>query len=263
MYLAKGTRQTLDLILSNLDTKNKFAYIRIGDGDINLANGENDSFNVCTPQFQAEMKEVFTIDDPGFIKCLPLILEANAEPNMFPGNHLGNQHFYDAMVGRIRPYLPFFKEVYNPIALCYQAVYHPDYAINFLKSLKKACLSNPAWTIGNQNINKDLLQMLFGSKANYIPTIERNSYSQIDQVWNKIVSSAKKDEYNVFVLFLGCSGRCLAKRIWKTYPNVFVFDFGSLMDALNGDYTRAWIQLSGFNIPNFLKQCKAALDEVD
>ena len=46
---------------------------------------------------------------------------------------------------------------------------------------------------------------------------------------------------------MGCSGRAMQKRIWDNYNNVFLFDFGSLMDALCGDKTRAWIELTNFD----------------
>jgi hypothetical protein len=51
---------------------------------------------------------------------------------------------------------------------------------------------------------------------------------------------------------MGCSGRVLQKRLWNKLDNVFLFDFGSLLDALCGWDTRAWIKLSKFDAKKFI-----------
>jgi hypothetical protein len=53
---------------------------------------------------------------------------------------------------------------------------------------------------------------------------------------------------------MGCSGRAMQKKIWDNHDNYFLFDFGSLMDALCGWETRAWIEMSNFNREEFIKK---------
>ncbi len=61
-------------------------------------------------------------------------------------------------------------------------------------------------------------------------------------------------EYSVVVTSMGCSGRAMQKKIWDNHDNYFLFDFGSLMDALCGWETRAWIEMSNFNREEFIKK---------
>ena len=55
---------------------------------------------------------------------------------------------------------------------------------------------------------------------------------------------------------MGCPGRILQKRILKKGFNVYLFDFGSLLDAFNNDNTRLWIDLAGGaeNLKNILNK---------
>jgi len=55
---------------------------------------------------------------------------------------------------------------------------------------------------------------------------------------------------------MGCPGRILQKRILKKGYRVYLFDFGSLLDALNNDNTRLWIDLAGGteNLKNILNK---------
>ena len=53
---------------------------------------------------------------------------------------------------------------------------------------------------------------------------------------------------------MGCAGRILQKRLWHKLDNVFLFDFGSLIDAICGWKTRAWIKLTHFDSEAFIKK---------
>ena len=49
--------------------------------------------------------------------------------------------------------------------------------------------------------------------------------------------------YRAVVFGMGCSGRAVAARVWAAAaPNAVFFDFGSLLDWLSGNSTRAWIE---------------------
>ena len=52
---------------------------------------------------------------------------------------------------------------------------------------------------------------------------------------------------------MGCPGRVLAKRIYLQDFNVFLFDSGSLLDALCGWKTRAWMDLAPFDVRGLLE----------
>ena len=58
---------------------------------------------------------------------------------------------------------------------------------------------------------------------------------------------------------MGCSGRALMKRLWNKFDKVFFFDFGSLLDALCGWNTRAWIELTNFEHKKFIEKLEATI----
>jgi len=247
------SRETLEQLLSYLREEQKCAYVRIGDGDLYLLHNHDDSYNRASPQFANEMKEVFEIADPGFMKCLPLYYQENAEPHMFPGNHLSNEECYNRYVSMAQAYLSNFPSIWSHVALSYQATYHPQFAISFLKEIKSACMKYPCFIIGNQQVHPPLIELLFGTKYQRIGTAPKDSYQQIETVWTQIEQNIDPSQYTIFVVFMGCAGRPLQKRIWKKYDRVFIFDVGSLLDILNGQNTRAWIDLSGFKASEFLE----------
>jgi hypothetical protein len=110
--------------------------------------------------------------------------------------------------------------------------------LNFLKRTK------PIF-VGNQNLKIELINTLFGDI--HIKTPSNNSYQEIDRIEGELVYilSKNKEKFQVIVVAMGCSGRILQKRILKKGCNVYLFDFGSLLDAFNDDNTRLWIDLAG------------------
>ena len=83
----------------------------------------------------------------------------------------------------------------------------------------------------------------------------RSSFSKFEEIYSEFKSLTTSDsDYSVVVTSMGCSGRAMQKRIWDNHNNLFLFDFGSLMDALCGWKTRAWIEMSNFDRDIFLQK---------
>jgi hypothetical protein len=110
--------------------------------------------------------------------------------------------------------------------------------------------------VGNKNLRPELLRKLFSDT--HIKTPDANSYLEIDRIEKELIQELdkKKNEFQVIVVAMGCPGRILQKRILKKGYNVYLFDFGSLLDALNNDNTRLWIDLAGGteNLKNILNK---------
>jgi hypothetical protein len=107
-----------------------------------------------------------------------------------------------------------------------------------------------------------LRELLFGAQCQYVPTPASNSYSEIDRIESECLAKAEKvGGYKIIVTCMGCSGRALQKRLWHKLDNVFLFDFGSLMDALCGWNTRYWIELVHFNSSDFVRLLEKELRE--
>jgi hypothetical protein len=249
------TKDTLNTIQRIITSQEKGAYLRFGDGDINLALGKHELLQNANKQLMNEMREAFSLNGPSILKCLPLHCKefGGYEEGMFPGNH---EAPYDwcltAYHNALRIWGAPITGVYSHTALSFAALEYIDDCISFLKFLKS---QNCVLLIGNKNIPLHIKNILFGSQCDFIPTPEKHAYSTINQTEQACLIRLNKDhKYKVVIISMGCSGRALAKRLYHKVDNIFLFDFGSLMDILCGWNTRAWITLTKEKItPNIEK----------
>lgn len=250
-----STKETLEKIKSCVFQNKPGVYLRFGDGDINLALGKSELFQGSNPILSKLMIEAFQLKGENIFKALPLHCEdlETVEKGMFPGNHEGQSEWCKNL---INSYHQISKceniiELYSAVALCHQAVVDPDYTVSFLKEIG----SKVKYFIGNETIPKEVLKTIFNESVVHIPTPPSNSFSEFDSIYGNFTSTVELDkEYSVVITSMGCSGRPMQKRIYDTYKNFFLFDFGSLMDALCGNATRAWIDLTNFDKDSFLNR---------
>lgn len=252
------TKETLLKIKNIISQKEKGAYLRFGDGDVNLATGTRELMQSFNPNLQKEMIEAFLLEAPTIIRGFPLYSkEFNGyEEGMFPGNHTGPSEWFMDLLNKIKHlWKGDNQDLYSHAALCFAATQYPDFCINILRFIKK---SNCAILIGNEKIPNSIKNLLFGEECIFIPAPSSNSYNKIDLLEEKCLEICKNNkEYKIIITSMGCSGRALQKRLWKKLNNVFLFDFGSLMDALCGFNSRAWIELTKFDEKKFLKQLES------
>jgi hypothetical protein len=250
-----STKETLEQIQKRIESEKNGIYLRLGDGDINLALGRGELYQQANPVLSELMKNVIQLKNDGIFKALPLHCSelGTLEDGMFPGNHECQPDWCENIINSFQQISEEEGEIqlYSAVALCHQAVVDPEYASNFLKFIS----SKVKYFIGNENIPRDILEILFGKNVIHIPTPPSNSFSKFDTIYSSFVNSVGADEeYSVVVTSMGCSGRPMQKRIYDNYNNFFLFDFGSLMDALCGDATRAWIELTNFDKDGFLRK---------
>ena len=217
------SKETLQKIMSIIAKKEKGAYLRFGDGDVSLAMNRPDSLQVYTHSLSAEMRESFQLGGNNVFKCLILNCPGlGFEPGMMPGKFASDKNHAINLLNEVSKVWPGkIREVYTPTALHFCATDYPQYAIRFLHFLKSC--------------NKKIL------------------------VVNANLKRGKRLVYAVVIIAMGCSGRALQKRLWRKRDNLFLFDFGSLMDALCGWDTRAWISLSNFDKNQFLKKVSSEI----
>ena len=253
-----STTETLNKIISLITAGERGAYMRYGDGDINIAYNENDLYNKANPTFAKEMQESLSISDKNYLKCLPLMCEKYnmLEPGMCPGNHECPEDWCDNILSRAKKYGDF-TTVYSHIALTYAACYNHLLLMKLVRTLK----NNKILFVGNKDCDPNILKDIFGEGYTWIKTPNRDSYRQIDLIYASCkeyfndeknngechLRSDPNREYIVTVVCMGVAGRPLVTRLWNEAFNTFYFDFSSLMDALHGWNTRAWINLSGFD----------------
>lgn len=241
------TIDTLDKCKTIILSKQKGAYLRFGDGDLNLLENRDEMIQKSNRKLALEMKEAFNLSGNGILKCLPLhSLKFGMEDGMKPGVHLGSNEWAENILRRCYEYFVGDK-IYSAVALAYLAVFNRDYTVDFLKTLRNY---NPIF-VGNENIDTEVIKSLFGQTV-HIKTKSDNAFDTIDDVEIRTCEAIKsrKESYQIIVLAMGCSGRVLQKRLLLNKDNgdVFIFDFGSLMDAFCNWNTRAWIELA--NLPS-------------
>ena len=137
------SKDTLESIKKIIVNKNKGLYLRFGDGDVNLANGERDLMQVSNNNIRHEMIEAFGLNDSNILKSLPLhCREYGLEDGMFPGNHECDKVWADNLLDKVRPFWGGpFTEIYSPVALHFLATSDTNYAINFIKFLSQLYFS--------------------------------------------------------------------------------------------------------------------------
>lgn len=252
-YLVKNvkivsTNETIATIRKTIEMKMVGAYMRFGDGDVLLMLGVDDCLHKANVQMSKEMKEAMKLKDGEIHKGLSIHSKLfGFEQGMMDGVHLlsdNNALKYLSATYRLID----LNRIYTPVALHQLATINPIECINFLRFLKA---TNPIF-VGNEAIKPDLIEKLFGGI--HIKTPSHDSYNEIDRTENDLIKvlKTKENDFQVVVVAMGCPGRILQKRILKKGYNVYLFDFGSLLDAFNDHNSRAWIRLTG-GLENYTK----------
>lgn len=255
-FVFHSTEETLSAILEVISKKEKGVYLRLGDGDIALGSGVSELYQSSDARLCSLMREAINLRGKNVIKTLPLHNKEwdTCEEGMFPGNHDNDVEWCEHILNSFLNISDAPEtEFYSTVALSHQAMQNSDNAVSFLKQIGPQV----KYFIGNEDIPKNILDILFGENVIHIKTPSRNSFSKFDQIYTTFMEKVADDkEYSVVVTSMGCTGRAMQKKIWDRYDNFFLFDFGSLMDALCGWNTRAWIELTSFDKDNFLEKIK-------
>lgn len=246
------SEETLNRIMEIISSEQTGAYLRYGDGEINAATSGSLILQTVTPELRCEMQETFRLNGPTILKGLPLHCKefGGFEPGMFEGNHEWSYGQCLDFLNRVSPLWGApIRDVYSQVALHYLATYNQNVCINFLKFLRSKC----CLFVGNENVPQSIRELLFGPQSYFVKAPSCESYSQIDRIEKECLEVLNGiDQYKVVVVAMGCPGCALQKRLLGKVDNIFLFNFGSLLDALCGWDTRMWISLSKFNAPQFL-----------
>lgn len=240
----RSSMETIKAIEYMLDHKKRGAFIRFGDGEINILNQKKDSARdqILTNSLAKEMKESISLTGDGIIKGLMIHSDKfGLEKEMKPGVHKMSDSNAEQLLKDCFQYF-IGNIIYSHPTLHYLIVYKPDVAIAFFKKLKKL---NPIFVGGDQN-SYSVIKKLFG-ETTFIKTPQKNTYSAIDEIENKLINSVKQrnKEYEVVVLACGASSKVLIKRILKKYSKqIFLLDIGSVIDLFHGRTIWTWARLA-------------------
>jgi len=255
-FVYHESRETIEKIAAIIQKKEKGAYLRFGDGDLYIAVGKNDILQGGSKKLQYEMCEAFKINEPNVVKALPLHVEEISKDAkiMCRGMKRKTELITFLLLYAQKLWGTELTDVYSSWAIPFLAVYQPELCINFLKLLKE---NNCYLLVGNKNIPEQVREVLFGAECKFVPTPSQNAYDQIDSIEKACLEQIPNDgTYKIIITSMGCAGRVLQKRLWNKLDNIFLFDFGSLMDALCGQakYVRMWIRYANFDGKSFFKK---------
>ncbi|SDW85857.1 protein of unknown function [Lutibacter oricola] len=244
-----NTSQTLDVIENSIVNKQKGVYMRFGDGDVLLMNLKSDARQASNIFLAEEMKEAFECKGGNVHKCLAIHSEKYGyEEGMCIGNHLvTDKDAQDLLMSTFQFFIG--ENIFSPIALHFKASHDIIRAKSFLKVLK----NNTRIFIGNELFKEEVSNRLFG-EIKHIKTPEKNAYNEIERIYSEAKNELLKiDSFCVVVVAMGCSGRPLMKRLYNENYNVYLFDFGSLLDGFNNSMTRTWLKINKINYKYLLK----------
>jgi len=241
--------KTLEEICYAIINKKCGTYMRFGDGDVLLSIGQKEMLQQNSSCLSIEMKEAFALNGEFIFKSLSIHSKLYGyEKEMYEGNHLVSDNMASFLLSNTFPYF-IGSKIYSPISLHYTSTYYPEKANLVLKIIKKNCIL----FIGNESTPANIINKLFGD-VQHVKTPYKDAYSKIDEIeTNAVIALENQVEFGVVVVAMGCSGRPLMKRLYQRGFNIFLFDFGSLLDGICGNKTRLWLEKERINYSELLK----------
>ena len=242
------TEETFDIICKKIENCETGRYIRFGDGDFNLFNGQADMLARTTKELQDAFINTFkNLKESDLISVNYHCKEyGTLEPGMKPGVH---ENTHESSFNNIKTLYDFghrYTCLYSHIALHHTMSENP---IRFKDIINIIRNNNHSLILHTNNFDPYRLSYWFG--CHYSVTCSpRDSFLEKDRIINDISTlSIDKNRYLVVILGMGCGGRAMIDNIEiaiknKT-SNYFILDIGSPIDILM-EYknTRAWMEIS-------------------
>lgn len=212
------SKETLQRITSIVLKKQKGAFIQLGDDDLNMALSSADH------QYKQGIQELFGCEDSNFFKSFPLRCKGTATELGCDTAQVS--HDCKQLRGSVVPLLNnHTPDVYAPKPIEALARHDIHYAARFLRLLRSigTCLY-----VGERKFSEEQRTLLFGPDHFFI-SIE--DMPEIDSLENQCGVHIGKSSYTV-IFINGLIGHSLARRLWKKYPNIYIFDIGDFGHSL-------------------------------
>jgi len=243
---------TVTHLINLIKNKNGGSYLRFGDGDFYLMEGQYDM--LATPSnemmnsyklLMGYLKSTDMISINFFCKSLNTL-----EIGMKPGVHECPDHIALDFISRICSFIPNLNRLYSSVALHQTLVHNPELYVRFLKAI---IANNSTIVIGNKDFDNDKIKFYFGNNT-YIGGNSNNSFNERERLWSEFSNTLDSiDSFTVCILALGCGGRAMSykfiEEIKSKNKNVLIIDIGSSIDVLMGlRNTRAWVEMTNPDI---------------
>ena len=245
-----GIKESLIKLQQALDTYSKVYYVRFGDGDLRLIDGDivrevTGNGQTNSKILRTELKESLNINDPLYLRATSgsYLIEPGMVDGLFAP--FDNSKYLDDILNRQLDKNNIPAEFLSPVLFHYLGVFQPkilrDFINNYVRPQSKMFVGG---------CDRSAMEHFFGKIKVYVETPATNSYASIDNWWGKIKSTHK--DVNVIVLAAGYSSRVIAKRLWNIRANVHCIDIGSIVDPIAGKFdTRTCWKLKGREVRDY------------
>lgn len=250
----QSTISSLDKLTQVLRKWKKAFYIRFGDIDLHIIDGElcqpgkkydrpmANNRTVFTKDLQKELHTAFCIDHPKYMRATSgdWKLEPGMTSRLFAP--FANKARLERVVNNTFPQGKF----YHPWLFQYLSVFEQSKLDAFLNEFVK-----PKRKMFVGNVDKSIVELVCGHVDFYIETPKHNSYETIDEWYPQMVEILRREkqagnEIPVILLNTGQASRVVAGRAWNdpSFGGHFL-DFGSLFHAVADINDRLWIKKQG------------------
>jgi hypothetical protein len=256
-----GTEPTFDFVCRAIENRTRGRYLRFGDGDFNLMQGQNDMLATANTDLQngliATVKgyrqgDMFSVN----YHCKDL---NSLEPGMRPGVHEVSQQVAYHSIGTLKKYVPDCDIIYSPIALHHTLSERPERFAHILNLIRKNANTILCHT---ETFEYSKLAEWFGPHES-VKVPKRDSYSKKASTLQQLEEACKNVYgYVVVIVGMGCGGRAMIPEmeeiLQKYTKEYFLLDIGSPIDILMGlNDTRAWIEMTRPNLEAVRKALQA------
>lgn len=236
--LVKSTQETIDILNNKIDTEKRFAYLKFGDGEIQMMEGwEGYKLNhLNSDELQAELLEAFKIEDDNYL--ISIGCGAKNEEGMEKGIFARFENDKD-LQSAIKANSD--REVYlNADSLSYLALFKQKIFTPFWDKVR----SKKVMVVGGKHL-KEI------KSDYYVQTPSTQAYSEIDKFYPEIIKNI--NDVDIILFGVGVCSTVIQKRLWQEQHQVITLDIGSLFDGMLGIKSRTWISKK-FNELQVLKE---------
>lgn len=232
--------ETANKIRDRIVAGKQTAYVRFGDGDLLLIDGESrESFHNNSPELQEALIKAFTHKEDGYIisSVAGMVNEGRCRKGLFA------RHEWDEPIRKVVEKYHPDEVLDNAIALAYMSVFEPNWFVDFLQ---KCVHGRKVLFVGGEDLcNSALIKNVFDVKTFISLPMKDAFYSLDEDKMNEIIRQSQ--EHDIMICASGMATRVLAERLWIRKVRIDFIDIGSVADALAGIQTRTWIKMIDLN----------------
>ena len=247
-YKVHETAKSLKALKRAMKSSDRVAYTRFGDNDVIMMQEDpvqeirGNNLTKWSEGLRDELRASINIKDPHYLVAVSL--DYKVEKGMAEGL-FAPFGYKDELIERLGEVLKTGEtSFYNPVLFhylaCFKAQKLKNFIAEFIRPKKKMFIGN---------CDQANMELMFGPIDHYVETPAKNAYSKIDKWWPKVLEHI--DSVDIVLPCAGQATRAIQGRIWKMGVKVHSIDMGSVVDAMDGQTTRTWLQTKGQEVRNF------------